>query len=102
MPVLDAKAQIEDCMPFRRWTFQLDDGLHTVELQHRYVSGKRIISVDGQTIESTGWMRKIDMGSQHMFLVGTHPCELTIGRLWELGIGYELRVDGQVVKIEKR
>ena len=87
-------------MPFRRWTFQLDDGPHKVELQHGFFSGKRAIRVDGRTIESTGWMRKIDTGSRHAFHIGKHACELTIGWLWEFGIGYELRVDGQVVRNE--
>ena len=88
-------------MPFRRWSIQLDDGPHVVELQHGFISGKRIISVDGQIVESTGWMRKIDMGSQHTFHVRDHTCQLTIGRLWELGIGYELRVDGHLVQNDR-
>ena len=84
-------------MPFRRWTFQLDGRFHIVELQHGFISGKRFIRVDGQTVETTGWMWTVDMGSQHIFRVGSCLCEFSIGRLWELGIGYELYVDGEVV-----
>ena len=90
-------------MRYRVWTFNLDDGPHRVELQHGYWSGTRLIRADGKVIEKTGWLRKLDTGSKHAFELGEHECEIKIGFLWELGIGYTLLVNGQVVRnIKKR
>ena len=37
-------------MPKKSWMIQLEDGTHTVDLNTRWASGKRIIRVDGQIV----------------------------------------------------
>lgn len=36
------------------WEFTLEDGKHTVVLEHGYFSGKRVITVDGMPRIRTG------------------------------------------------
>ena len=76
------------------WVFRLEDGNHTVELEHGHWSGKRKIIVDGVPLESS--RKIIDRGSVHHFQVSGSPCVLHI----ESGgftFRYNLYVDGKLV-----
>ncbi|MBC6430115.1 hypothetical protein FM036_04365 [Nostoc sp. HG1] len=85
-------------METKVWTFNLSDGQHTVELDHGYWSGKRIIKVDGQLVEES--QKLFDTGSEHRFDVNGNSCVLRIrpGTLGGLtGFEFELFVDGRLV-----
>lgn len=58
------------------WDFRLQDGNHTVELQHGHWRGKKEITVDGVTVESS--RKFIETGSMHHFQVSGVPCVLQI------------------------
>ena len=76
------------------WVFPLDDGDHTVELEHGHWSGKREITVDGVPLESS--RNIIDTGSVHHFQVSGAPCVLHI-RASAFSYKYSLYVDGKPV-----
>ena len=78
----------------RSWTFQDDEGKHTVKVEHGYWSGKRIITLDGVVIHES---RKFwDTGSEHRFDAAGRPCVLKI-RNSPFHYDYELFVDGRLV-----
>ena len=80
------------------WTINLEDGAHTVELQHGAFSGKRNILVDNVELSlPQGEKRQfIDAGSTHTFSIMGHECRLII---YSAGFGfkYELEVDGKSI-----
>jgi len=80
------------------WTINLEDGAHTVELQHGAFSGKRKILVDNVELSlPQGEKRQfIDAGSTHTFSIMGHECRLII---YSAGFGfkYELEVDGKSI-----
>jgi hypothetical protein len=81
-------------MATRTWTVDVDATPHTVEVQHGYWFGKRVIRLDGHTIHDS---RKFwDTGSEHRFDLGGHPCILKI-RNSPFHYDYELFVDGRLV-----
>lgn len=84
-------------MAKKNWTLQLEDGRHTVELDHGALSGKRRISLDGQVVEES--QKTIDIGSQHTFSLDSHECTVVI-RTNGLGFSYDLLLDG--LPLEKR
>jgi hypothetical protein len=86
-------------MAKRTWTIELEDGQHTVELDHGYISGKRRISVDGRPVEETARAQDalFDIGSSHPFNIGGHRCLLVIRSKWGLTYEYDLVVDGRSV-----
>lgn len=59
-------------MAKRQWTVQLEDGIHTIELDHKYWSGKRLITVDGAVVYE-GRQTFIDFGSTHPINVAGKP-----------------------------
>jgi len=67
-------------MPKITWTFELEDGQHTAELDHGYFSGKRIILLDGEIVEHTRRLRHLlfDSGSNHVFQINDHSCQISI------------------------
>lgn len=76
------------------WVFRLDDGNHTVELEHAHWSGRREIIVDGIPLESS--RKIIDTGSVHHFQVSGAPCVLHI-KAGAFTFRYNLYVDGKPV-----
>jgi hypothetical protein len=86
-------------MAQRVWTIELEDGRHTVQLDHGYISGKRRISVDGRQIEETARAQDalFDIGSSHTFSIGAHRCTVVIRSKWGLAYEYDLLVDGRSV-----
>jgi hypothetical protein len=84
-------------MAKKNWTIQLEDGRHSVELDHGALSGKRRISLDGQVVEES--QKTIDIGSQHTFPLDGHECTVVI-RTNGFTFSYDLLLDGQ--PLEKR
>jgi hypothetical protein len=79
-------------MAKKNWTIQLEDGRHSVELDHGALSGKRRILLDGQVVEES--QKTIDIGSQHTFPLDGHECTVII-RTNGLRFSYDLLLDGQ-------
>jgi hypothetical protein len=78
-------------MATKSWLLDLDDGSHTVELDHGAFSGKRTIRVDGRVVhESTNFL---DIGSKHSFEVGGQTFSVQI-RSAGFGFRYELLKSG--------
>jgi hypothetical protein len=67
-------------MPTIGWTVALDGMTHTVELDHGWLLGRRILRLDGQVIQHTATVRHalLDRGSRHPFHIGPHACEVWI------------------------
>lgn len=86
-------------MPTRSWTVQLEDGTHTVDLDKRWASGKRIIRADGQIVLETErvWM---DTGSDDEFQLGSHECVVHRRTNGFTG-SYDLSIDGRSVQTGK-
>jgi hypothetical protein len=81
------------------WLFKLRDGEHSVELDHGYFSGKRIIRLDGRIIEQAFSRRHLvfDTGSVHSFKINDHECELYI-QTDGATFNYQLLVDDIIVE----
>ncbi len=83
-------------MPKKSWMIQLEDGTHLVELDQRWVSGKRIIRVDGQVVlESKS--APMNTGNDDEFLIGLHKCILH-SRTNGFTSNYDLSVDGRSIQ----
>ena len=82
-------------MATRVWKVDLGDGVHTIELEHGYFSGKRSIRVDNKQIRlpRNERRKRYDTGSTHSFAVSDHECMIII-RSTFLNFEYELIVDG--------
>lgn len=83
-------------MASRRWEVQLEDGPHTVELEHGYVSGRREIRVDGREVAVVG-QGMVDFGGEHPIAIGSHQGVVRISTNG-LTFSYELIVDGRGVE----
>ena len=83
-------------MVTRNWTVGLEDGSHTVEVDHRYLTGKRAIRVDGKPLQRTARVSHalFDLGSTHPFMLGAHSCAVVI-QTNGLTYLYDLLVDGR-------
>ena len=79
-------------MAKKSWTFELEDGEHTVTLEHGFFSGKRVIHVNGELLEESQQM--LDLGSAHAFELSGHDCVVDI-RTNLLSFGYDLVIDGR-------
>src|SRR5437016_1322048 len=85
-------------MATKSWVLDLDDGSHTVELDHGPFSGKRTIRVDGRVVhESTNFL---DFGSKHSFEVGGQTFSVQI-RAGGFGFRYELLKSGDAPTYER-
>lgn len=84
-------------MAQRSWTIELEDGRHTVELDHGYFSGRRRISVDGRPTAETARAQDalFDIGSSHDFSIAGHRCTVLIRSKWGVAYDYDLLVDGR-------
>jgi len=85
------------------WTIALEDGTHTVELEHSYFSGKRNIRVDGRPLELPAKTASsiVDFGRDQPFKIGNHDCVVHI-RTNGLTFSYDLSVDGRSVSTGER
>src|SRR3712207_398869 len=79
-------------MPRKVWTIPLEDGSHTIELDHGAISGRRSIRVDGELVERS--RHHVDFGSSHTFELSGHLCEVVIDTNG-LTFSYFLLVDGK-------
>lgn len=82
-------------MAKKNWNITLDNEEYSVKLEHGYLSGKRKILVNGNSINLGSDVKPsgIDIGSRHVFRLGNHECMveiLTNGIKFE----YDLYVDG--------
>lgn len=75
----------------KKWVIKLEDGEHNIELEHSYLSGKRIISVDDDIIEHIRY-NLYDIGSKHEFEINGHSCIILITA--GIKFSYDLFVDG--------
>jgi hypothetical protein len=77
-----------------RWSIPIGVREHTIELDHGFWSGKRVIRVDGQVVAQG--RRFLDFGSTQTFLVDGHSCAVHIvTSTWPTR--YLLSVDGKIV-----
>lgn len=86
-------------MPTIGWTFSLDGKPHTVELDHGWLLGRRIVRLDGKVLEHTATVRHalLDRGSRHQFHIGPHACEMCIESNWAGLFRYVLMVEGRAL-----
>jgi hypothetical protein len=86
-------------VPKTVWTFELEDGKHTVELDHGLYSGRRAIRLDGRLVERTSKPRFLlfDTGSDHAFQISDHQCVILI-RTDGLTFNYHLVIDDTLIK----
>ena len=85
-------------MAEKTWTFDLEDGSHTVELEHGTISGKRVIRVDGEVVEESTQL--IDMGSIHPFEINAHRGSVVI-RTNGITFSYDAVLDGRSLETGK-
>jgi hypothetical protein len=86
------------------WTLDLEDGRHTVELEHGFFSGRRAIRVDGRLLEQSGTTGNVStvlagwlgMGSERENSINGHGCVVQI-RSNGVTYNYDLMVDGRSV-----
>jgi hypothetical protein len=78
------------------WSAELSDGVHTIELDHGYWSGKRRIKVDGKLVhEGGGWIKVWAFGSRDIISIGNHTCTVLVKPNFRTNnYDYELLVDG--------
>jgi hypothetical protein len=86
-------------VPKITWNVQLEDGPHTVELNHGYFSGKRVIQLDGVLVERTHklWHLLLDVGSSHAFQINDHRFVIDI-QINGMTPYYHLAVDGRLIE----
>jgi hypothetical protein len=85
------------------WTLSLEDGQHTVELEHGYISGNRSIRVDGIPIQLPPGAASsfFDFGSNHPFKIGSHNCIIHI-RTNGITFSFDLSIDGRSIATGKQ
>lgn len=80
-------------MTHKVWTVNFPDGQHTIELEHGYFSGKKVISVDGRVVHES--KNLFDMGGNYPILVARQPCTVVI-RTNGFTYSYDLRTNDSV------
>jgi Fas apoptotic inhibitory molecule (FAIM1) len=75
------------------WTIQMEDGFHTVELEHHV--WKRVIRVDGEIVAQG--QKVFEFGTQYPLHVGGQPAAVLIGYNG-FTYSYDLVVDGRSLK----
>ena len=86
-------------MAKKTWTFDLDGVQHTVQLEHGVLSGKRLITVDGQLLKDIKH-NLIDLGGDYPLAIDGHTGFLRISTNG-LTFGYDLIMDGKSLTTEK-
>ena len=79
-------------MPKKSWTIQLEDGTHTVEMEHNLFSNKRTIRVDDQVVEQ-GKFSTFDFGGDYPFPIGERQAALHM-RLNGVWYKYDVSIGG--------
>ncbi|HSD82279.1 MAG TPA: hypothetical protein VLG46_00370 [Anaerolineae bacterium] len=79
-------------MPKKSWTIQLEDGTHTVEMDHNIFSNKRMIRVDSQVVEQ-GKFSAFDFGGDYPFRIGAHQAVLHM-RMNGVQYKYDVSING--------
>ena len=82
-------------MAKKNWIVNLEDCEHRIKLEHGYISGKRIIYLDGKVIEHINH-NFIDSGSKHEFKINEHICVVLIEVVFKFS--YDLIIDDISVK----
>lgn len=82
------------------WFWTWESVTHQVELRHGRRSGIRKIYIDKQLLERKRSLRNMlsDIGSQHDFMVGSKPAEISIVPKGTSGFLYQLKIDGQAIE----
>jgi hypothetical protein len=81
-------------MTTKRWDFRDEDlRRYSVDLEHGFWSGKRLITLNGREVFRGKKMFGFDPGSEHGFEIDGHAALLRI-RSRGVGYAYELYVDG--------
>lgn len=78
------------------WRFQLEDGIHVVDLDHSPVTGKTTVLLDGAVIIATGMTLEGNPDTQkHEFSIKNHICVLEIKKsiISSLRFNYNLRIN---------
>ena len=86
-------------MPKKSWTVQLEDGTHTVEMEHNLLSSRRTIRVDGQVVEQ-GKFSVVDFGGDYPFPIGERQAVLHM-RMNGVWYKYDVSVGGFSVQTGK-
>ncbi len=86
-------------MAKRTWTFELEGQRHTLELEHGVISGKRVISIDGQVAYQS--RNLIDSGSLHNFRIDGHWVQVFIQPNF-LSFVYDLLIDNVALDTRQR
>jgi hypothetical protein len=86
-------------MATRNWAFWLQDGRHTIELDHERWSEKVIIRLDGRVIEEG--TKFADMGSEYPIIINGHSAIIQI-RNNGFTYAYDLIVDGNPIPEKHR
>ena len=86
-------------MAKKSWRVELEDSVHTVELEHGYWSGKRTISIDGERMnlpqkEASSFF---DFGSHHTIHIGQVSAIIHI-KTNGLTFNYDLSIEGRSVE----
>src|SRR5258707_3071757 len=81
-------------MASRTWKFVLNEREHVVTLDHNFWSTRRVITLDGKTIEDR---TPIDnLRHEYEFSCERHKLRVVVGRTyWTLSVSYELHLDGK-------
>ena len=83
-------------MAKKTWTFKLQDGTHTVVLEHGTISGKRAIFIDENKLDlpPSEARQFMDSGSTHTFQVSGHDCLVVISTNG-ITFSYDFILDGK-------
>jgi hypothetical protein len=82
-------------MAKRRWTIEVNGAPRLVEVSHSWISGVRVVTLDGQEVLRTPRKLK-DEGSDHLIDIDGH--EVVVAIRISLWVYYDLYVDGLSVK----
>ncbi len=75
------------------WRFELEDGVHYVELDHGFWSGRREVFLDGHRIALVP-RNLLDWGGEHEFTVCGHTCSAQVKYFGGIEFTYRFSLDG--------
>jgi hypothetical protein len=81
----------------KSWSFELEDGQHTVQIEQGFFSKNRKIHLDGKLLGNevrakAGWFGE----GEYEFDIGSHPCLVVVRNSW-LTHSYDLAIDGKSI-----